>query len=163
MNHQQNAFTNLDQDVQLSRLDKYNKGLPEIRQWIFNVLKINESEYKGYDLLDILKDGMILCKLGNLVNIPNNPSLKCKNSKMPFVQMENISFFLKTCEMVGVPHDEIFQTVDLFDAKDPYQVIVTLISFSRFANQLNPSIPIIGPKVAKIKPNVPNKPLRLRS
>lgn len=113
--------------------------------------------------MDILRDGILLCQLGNLTNIPNNPCKKFKNSKMPFVQMENISLFLKTCEMVGVPHDEIFQTVDLYDGKDPYQVIVTLISFSRFANQLNGDIPVIGPKVAKIKPSVPTKPIRLRS
>lgn len=164
----QNAFTNLDQDVQLTRLDKYAKGESEIKQWIFQVLQISKEEVQEYhkhnqDLVDILKDGRILCELGNLMVIPNNPTKKFKNSKMPFVQMENISFFLKTCEMIGVPHDEIFQTVDLFDRKDPYQIIITLISFSRFANHLNPSIPVIGPKVAKIKPNVPNKPLRLRS
>lgn len=168
MSHNQNAFTNLDQDVTKSRIDKYHKSEPEVKQWLFQILNIPKEDIQNYqahgeDLISILKSGILLCKLGNLLNIPQNPTTKFKNSKMPFVQMENISFFLKTCEMIGVPHDEIFQTVDLYDNKDPYQIIITLISFSRRANEINSSIPVIGPKVAKIKPPVPNKPINLRS
>lgn len=167
MNNQE-ALTNLDQDVAQLRADKYSRSEAEIKDWLFKVLNIPISQVAEYqqhnqDLIDILKPGLLLCQLGNMLAIPNNPCTKVKNSRMPFVQMENISFFLKACEMIGVPHDEIFQTVDLFDRKDPYQVIVTLISFSRIANRMDHSIPVIGPKVAKIKPPVPLKPLSLRS
>lgn len=164
----QNASTNLDQDLHLSRDAKYKKSEKEVVEWIFNVLHTPHNErlqYQRYDLIEILKDGYILCQLGDLLNLPNSPTKKYKSSKMPFVQMENILFFLKACEMVGVAHDEIFQTVDLFDRKDPYQVIVTLMSFSRRAKETNGAVftEVIGPKVVKVKPPVPRKPIGLRS
>lgn len=166
----QSASTNLDQDLHLSRDAKYKKSEKEVTEWIFNALSTSQSErlqyqQHGQDLIEILKDGYVLCKLGDLLALPNSPTRKYKSSKMPFVQMENISFFLKTCEAIGVAHDEIFQTVDLFERKDPYQIIVTLISFSRRAHEVNSSAfpVVIGPKVVKVKPPVPRKPIGLRS
>lgn len=83
---------------------------------------------------------------------------------MPFVQMENILFFLQFCELVGMAHDEIFQTIDLFERKDPYQVVVTLMAFSRLAHAQKPHVfkTVIGPKAVKVKPQVPVKPLSLK-
>lgn len=165
---EQNANTNLDQDLTNSRHQKYTKSEPEIKHWIFSVLStpqltIDEYSSRSLDLIDILKDGELLCKLGKLLEIPNNPCSKYKSSKMPFVQMENISFFLKACELSGIPHEEIFQTIDLYERKDPYQIIITLISFSRRANEINSTnFPnVIGPKIVKIKPPVPKKPINL--
>lgn len=165
----QNASTNLDQDLKSSRSDKYSKSEPEVKAWLFQTLKLPQDridEYKAHnlDLIDILKDGELLCKLGLLLNIENNPCSKYRNSRMPFVQMESISFFLLACKSIGVPHDEIFQTADLFEGRDPYQVIVTMISFSRQANENNPVnfANVLGPKKAKVKPPVPRKPLRLQ-
>lgn len=166
----QNANTNLDQDLKNSRQSKYQSSEPEVKQWIYNILSIPKDTQTQYsqnnlDLLDILKDGELLCKLGNLLPIDNKPTSKYKNSKMPFIQMENISFFLSTCEIIGIPHDEIFQTVDLFERKDPYQIIITLISFSRKAHDLSPTnFPtLIGPKIVKVKPTIPKKPIGLSS
>jgi hypothetical protein len=64
--------------------------------------------------------------------------------------MENISQFLRACEMPPLnmaAHDR-FLTVDLFEAKDPAQVLQTLSAFSRAAHAANPSqFPTsIGPK-----------------
>ena len=165
----QEASTNLDQDLHSSREAKYQRSQAEVAKWIFNVLRTlpeEQEEYhkRGYDLIEMLKDGSMLCKLGDLLGLPNNPTRKYKSSKMPFVQMENILFFLKTCDMIGITHDEIFQTVDLFERKDPYQVVVTLISFSRKASEINPEAfkEAIGPKIVKVKPPVPHKPITLR-
>lgn len=166
----QNANTNLDQDLRESRESKYRKSQKEALQWILATLEIPESEKslyesKGYDLAEALKDGYLLCSLGQRLSIANNPTSKYKSSRMPFIQMENILFFLQVCKMVGVEHDEIFQTIDLFENKDPYQVVVTLMAFSREANKLSPDkFPLlIGPKVTKTKPPVPRKPIGLRS
>ena len=165
---EQNANTNLDQDLTNSRHQKYTKSEPEVKQWIFSVLStpqltIDEYSSRSLDLINILKDGELLCKLGKSLEIPNNPCSKYKSSKMPFVQMENISFFLKTCELIGISHDEIFQTIDLYERKDPYQIIITLISFSRRANEINSTkFPnVIGPRIVKVKPTVPKKPINL--
>ena len=58
---------------------------------------------------------------------------------MPFVQMENISHFLRACEMppLNLPAHDRFLTVDLYDAKDPAQVLQCLAAFSRRANIVN--------------------------
>ena len=60
---------------------------------------------------------------------------------MPFVQMENISHFLRACEMapLNLPSHDRFLTVDLYDGKDPAQVLQCIAAFSRRANAVNPS------------------------
>lgn len=60
---------------------------------------------------------------------------------MPFVQMENISHFLRACQSPPLnlqPHD-VFQTVDLYEAKDPAQVLQCITAFSRRARAVQPS------------------------
>lgn len=60
---------------------------------------------------------------------------------MPFVQMENISHFLRACELapLNLPSHDRFLTVDLYDGKDPTQVLQCIAAFSRRANAINPS------------------------
>lgn len=69
---------------------------------------------------------------------------------MPFVQRENISHFLRACEMppFNMPSHDRFLTVDLYDGKDPAQVLQCIQAFSRAANTVNPSqFPyVIGPR-----------------
>lgn len=163
----QAAATNLDQDLHLSRDAKYQRTQGEIVRWVFSTLAVPQAEQDAYaangcDLVDVLKDGLLLCRLGDRL-LPTAPTRRSKSSRMPFVQMENILFFLQLCESVGVAHDEIFQTVDLYERKDPYQVVVTLMSFSRRAREMAPDkFSVIGPKVVKVKPQVPRKPIALR-
>jgi transgelin len=59
---------------------------------------------------------------------------------MPFVQMENISHFLRACELppLSLPSHDRFLTVDLYDHKDPAQVLQCIAAFSRRANAVNP-------------------------
>lgn len=77
-----------------------------------------------------------------LVNLAvPNPGVKFKKSAMPFIQMENISHFLRACEQppLNMPSHDRFLTVDLFEAKDPAQVLQCLCAFSRVANSVSPS------------------------
>ncbi|KAK6454524.1 calponin homology domain-containing protein [Scheffersomyces xylosifermentans] len=179
----QNADTNLDEDVNNSRAARYKSSQLEVKKYLQSTLTphfpnlfdskfgngVNSNYINTIDLADILHDGEVLCKLGSLLpasKVPNNPcKSKYKNSKMPFIQMENISFFLSICEAIGLPHDEIFQTVDLYESKDPYQVVITLMSFSRLANNIDSTAfpTVIGPKPVKVKPTIPTKPFKLRS
>lgn len=64
--------------------------------------------------------------------------------------MENISHFLRACQSPPLnlqPHD-VFLTVDLYEKKDPTQVLQCISAFSRVANKVNPSNfqSVIGPK-----------------
>lgn len=72
---------------------------------------------------------------------------------MPFVQMENISIFLRACQQppLNLHQHDTFLTVDLYEQKDPAQVLQCLGAFSRAANAANPSrFPsAIGPAKAR--------------
>ena len=130
------------------RMSRYTPtAAKEIRQWIET--NLNEPLPPG-DLLEVLKDGVALCKLANLVLPP--PGIKFKASPMPFIQMENISHFLKACEVppLNMPAHDRFLTVDLYEGKDPAQVLQCLGAFSRQAHAVKPNIfkTTIGPKKA---------------
>jgi hypothetical protein len=140
------SVTSLDSDMRNLRMSRYTpQAANEARAWIEDTL--GRSLPSG-DLLDALRDGVALCELANLVLPP--PGVKFKKSQMPFIQMENISQFLKACEMPPLnmhAHDR-FLTVDLFESKDPAQVLQCIGAFSRQAHTANPSKfrSTIGPK-----------------
>lgn len=140
------SVTSLDSDMRNLRMSRYTpQAANEARGWIEDTL--GRSLPPG-DLLDALKDGVALCELANLALPP--PGIKFKKSQMPFIQMENISHFLKACEMppLNMPSHDRFLTVDLFEAKDPAQVLQCIGAFSRQAHAANPSTfrSTIGPK-----------------
>ncbi|KAI2602798.1 hypothetical protein GGR54DRAFT_468802 [Hypoxylon sp. NC1633] len=140
------SVTSLDKDLRKLRLDKYTPAAAnEARSWIEGILG---SRLPSNDLLDGLKDGVALCKLVNLATGP--PGVKFKQSAMPFIQMENISHFLRACQSppLNLQDHDMFLTVDLFERKDPTQVLQCLGAFSRAACSLNPSAfpSPIGPK-----------------
>ncbi|PSR94380.1 hypothetical protein BD289DRAFT_363501 [Coniella lustricola] len=131
------SVTSLDRDLRKLRLDKYTPAAAnEVRAWIEGVL--GERLPSG-DLLEGLKDGVALCKLVNRVLPP--PGVKFKTSSMPFVQMENISHFLRACKSppLNLQEHDMFLTVDLYEAKDPAQVLQCLGAFSRVASQVAPA------------------------
>ncbi|KAK9451296.1 calponin homology domain-containing protein [Limtongia smithiae] len=146
------SVSNLDQDVAELRKSKYDaKSAAEAKTWIESIL---DENLRDDDLMSVLKDGTILCRIANAV-IPDC-NLKFKQSRMPFVQMENISMFLKAATSLGLPQYDLFQTVDLFEQKDPAQVLQTLYSFSRYANKNVASVPVLGPKLG-IKHESPSR------
>ncbi|KAF2485327.1 hypothetical protein BDY17DRAFT_293374 [Neohortaea acidophila] len=141
------SVSSLDQDMRNLRMSRYTpQAAKEVRTWIEETL--GESLPSG-DLLEALKDGVALCKLVNLVM---SPGVKYKSSPMPFIQMENISHFLRACEMppLSMPAHDRFLTVDLYEGKDPAQVLQCLSAFSRQAHAARPTAirSTIGPKKA---------------
>lgn len=142
----------LDRDLRRLRLEKYTPAAAnEARSWIESIL--GEPLPAG-DLLAALKDGVALCRLVNLGLPP--PGVKFKKSAMPFVQMENISHFLRSCKSppYNLQEHDMFLTVDLFESKDPAQVMQCLSAFSRAANKANPTAfpTFIGPRAAGLTP-----------
>ena len=86
-----------------------------------------------------------------LVNLATGPpGVRYKESSMPFVQMENISHFLGACQSppINLPPHDVFLTVDLYEAKDPTQVLQCIEGFSRKAHTIQPGkFPrALGPK-----------------
>ncbi|KAJ6780530.1 hypothetical protein PWT90_03166 [Aphanocladium album] len=158
------SVTSLDKDLRKMRLDKYTPAAAnEARTWVEESLG---EKLSSPDLLEGLKDGVALCKLINLAVPP--PGIKFKQSAMPFVQMENISHFLRACQSppLNLHEHDIFLTVDLYEQKDPAQVLQCLGAFSRAAHGANPQrFPnAIGPRSSQAggAPSTPVSGLRGR-
>lgn len=164
------SVTSLDKDLRKMRLEKYTPAAAnEARTWIEDILGEN---LPSSDLLEGLRDGVALCRyvpflatltvaitnaaltphplsrLANLALPP--PGLRFKQSAMPFVQMENISLFLRACQSppLNLHQHDTFLTVDLYEQKDPAQVLQCIGAFSRAAHAASPqNFPAaIGPK-----------------
>ena len=99
--------------------------------------------------MDLLSNGVVLCLIVNKF-MPN----KCKIVESPVVfrRMENIEMFLRAAKEIGVPDEELFQSVDLVfpDRRNPKQVAICLYSLSRNIKNKYPNAKCkaIGPKLA---------------
>ncbi|KAL6122073.1 hypothetical protein NUSPORA_00921 [Nucleospora cyclopteri] len=114
----------------------------EVLQWLNTVLG---ADYKCMNIHDILRDGIILVKIikkcmGIKTNLPHKLA-------SPFFMMENIEFFILQCKKLGVPDNENFMTVDLFENKNMDQVKMCLGSLSRIVNKKNENCPVMGPRL----------------
>merc|ERR550539_1124207 len=117
----------------------------EVLQWVAAVLgePLPPAEFG-----EVLKDGVILCKL---INKLQPGSVKKFKEKGPaFLLMENVQSFLAAARNYGVPDEEVFQTPDLFEARNIPQVVLCLYSLGR-VTQKHPEYtgPAIGPKMAE--------------
>merc|ERR1739844_1784 len=116
----------------------------EVRDWIEAVL---EEPLPAGDYEEVLKDGVVLCRMMNKI-VPD--SIKKFKQKGPaFLLMENVQSFLAAIKKYGVPDEEVFQTPDLFEARNISQVTLRLYSLAR-TTQKHPEYtgPTLGPKMA---------------
>merc|ERR1711915_690746 len=99
------------------------------------------------DFGDVLKDGVVLCKLMN--KLQTGSVKKFKEKGPAFLLMENVQSFLAAAKKYGVPDEEVFQTPDLFEGRNIPQVALCLFSLAR-ATQKHPEFngPQLGPKMA---------------
>nr|CAD7426761.1 unnamed protein product [Timema monikensis] len=110
---------------------KYSEELAqESLEWIKEItgedINVDGSMDNFYELL---KDGTLLCRLVNLIQ-PNSVK-KINESKMAFKCMENINQFLEVAKNLGVPPQETFQTVDLWERQNLNSVVICLQSLGR--------------------------------
>eukprot|EP01098_Paradermamoeba_levis_P012401 TRINITY_DN542_c0_g1_i4.p1 TRINITY_DN542_c0_g1~~TRINITY_DN542_c0_g1_i4.p1 ORF type:complete len:195 (-),score=68.50 TRINITY_DN542_c0_g1_i4:25-609(-) len=133
-------------ELEKKRQASYDLNLEQqARDWILALT--GSSVGTGDAFAADLKDGSVLC---NLINKIKPGSVKKINKgKLPFPLMENIGAFLEGCRQCGVQSADLFQTVDLFEAKNMNQVVHCLHALGR-ASQKVPGFngPFIGVKEA---------------
>merc|ERR1711935_600155 len=111
------------------KMDENKTEQKEVLDWIQEVL---EEPLPSGDFAEVLKDGVILCRLMNKI-VPG--AIKKFKQKGPaFLLMENIQAFLAAIKKYGVPDEEVFQTPDLFEGRNIAQVTLTLYSLGPFTN-----------------------------
>ena len=84
-----------------------------MRTWIEKVL--DEKLEDGLGALEfqaVLQSGVVLCQLAN--KIKKDVCKLPRSTSQPAVQRENISFYLKACEKLGMTDNFIFMTDNLF-------------------------------------------------
>ncbi|KAF5303378.1 hypothetical protein FQR65_LT08291 [Abscondita terminalis] len=125
---------------------KYSDELAqESLEWVREILGEDINVAGDMDnFYDVLKDGQTLCRLVNTIK----PGIvkKVNSSSMAFKCMENINAFLEAAKELGVPAQETFQTVDLWERQNLNSVVICLQSLGRKAG--NYGKPTIGPKEA---------------
>lgn len=95
----------------------------------------------------MLKDGVVLC---GLINKIAPGSVKRVNKKGGnFALMENIEAFQKAIKAYGVPEEEVFQTSDLFEARNIKAVVKSLYALGRTCLNKGFDGPTLGPKMAQ--------------
>lgn len=121
----------------------------EARLWVEAVIgepldaSVSADEPLGQERFHAaLKDGIVLCKLANAII----GGVKFTTMKVPFKQMENINNFLSACEKYGVAKTDLFQTVDLFEKQNLWQVVLCLYALGRKAQAKGFNGPALGPR-----------------
>ncbi|KAI8992012.1 calponin homology domain-containing protein [Mycotypha africana] len=148
MEDEETPLYGIDKEIH-ARIDaKYSvEREKEARQWIEDLIG---EKFPSEDFAESLKDGTILCKLNShrVIEKLKPGSGKFKQSRLPFVQMENISIFLRGAEALGVPKHDLFQTIDLYEKKNMTQVVDAIFSLSRYGYKAGTSPDYLGPKLA---------------
>jgi len=127
--------------------EKYDRALAEqVLHWINEASGQNISTNgEMSEFVKTLKDGRALCNLANALH--PGAVKKINTSTMAFKEMENVNFFLDfITKVAGLPKNETFQTVDLYESQDPNSVLICLSALARKADKFGK--PTLGPKEA---------------
>lgn len=118
----------------------------ELLDWMEAVM--GEKIPRDQPFEKVLKDGVVICNFANKIKPGSVKRINKKGGN--FALMENHAAFQKAMKAWGVPDEEIFQTVDLFEARNIKQVCLSLAAFGRILSNHNGySGPTFGPKMAE--------------
>ncbi|XP_042883212.1 myophilin-like [Penaeus japonicus] len=115
----------------------------ECLEWIAVITSADINKSGDADnFYETLKNGQLLCQVINALK-PGQIK-KIQTSAMAFKCMENINAFVEGAKACGVPTQETFQTVDLWERQNLNSVVICLQSLGRKGSQFGK--PSIGPK-----------------
>jgi len=116
----------------------------EIIDWIEACTK---EKYSSLPFEKALKDGVAICKLINVLQPGSVGKIHSKGGN--FVLMQNIQAFQAAVRKYGVPEEDIFMPVDLFEARNIKAVVKSLYALARTAQAKGFDGPVMGPKMAE--------------
>ncbi|CAH0560234.1 unnamed protein product [Brassicogethes aeneus] len=99
----------------------------EAQEWMETILGAKFPPGQRYE--DVLKDGTVLCQVMNKLAPGSIPKINTTGGQ--FKMMENINNFQAAMKAYGVADIDVFQTVDLWEAKDIAGVTNTLFALGR--------------------------------
>ncbi|KAM3967220.1 myophilin [Aphomia sociella] len=136
----------INAEAQAKIHSKYNDAIAEETLiWIKELTgSPDNTAGDAHNFYEVLKDGTLLCKLVNVIQ--EGSVKKINQSTMAFKCMENINAFLEAVKKLGVPPQETFQTIDLWEKQNLYSVVTCLQSLGRKAGNYGKKS--IGPKEA---------------
>lgn len=104
----------------------------EVLQWCGAIIgePIPSGAYE-----DVLKDGVILAKVINKLIPGCIPKINTSGGNFKF--MENINAVQKGMKKFGVPPEDLFQTVDLFEKRNIPAVTSSIMALGRTCMQTN--------------------------
>ena len=100
-----------------------------------NQTPTTENNTKTEDFFPSLKDGVILCKVLQIVDKKFAQQKFNQSPKTPGNMLDNIALFINGCEEFGVKIS--FNSVDIIDSKNIKNVVASLHAFGLHANRLN--------------------------
>ena len=122
----------------------------QILAWLGEVTGQPELVSGGWP--DALTSGVALCELANALRPKTIPKKKISRSPKPFPQRENIRGFIEAARGFGVEDRDIFDTDDLFEAKNLSQVVLCCRALGRAAYSVEGYAgPCLGKKPAAAK------------
>ncbi|KAI8336975.1 hypothetical protein BC941DRAFT_470705 [Chlamydoabsidia padenii] len=123
------SFSHADRLCDQLRIEQQQSNLLAAKNFLEAILGTTLCN----DLHKELQDGVALCRLINCMKPDTVSSIGRKN--IPFVKMANISLFLQGAKDLGLQNSDLFQTVDLYEAKDMTAVINTILTLARICNK----------------------------
>jgi len=130
----------LTAEKHLGERNKYVES--EICLWVEAIL---EDPIPPKPFAELLKDGVLLCRVINTLKEGSIPKIK-----RPFTKdgcIENIEAFLSACKSMGVPEDKLFKANDLYLGENIPQVVIGLIELGKSCYSIpNFEGPYLGPK-----------------
>ena len=106
----------------------------EVKRWIEAVLQEPFPDDQLYE--DVLQDGIILCRLMNMLSPGSIPKMVSNRyNGYHFKSMENVTRFQNALVEFGVDKADIFQTNDLSEKEDIANVTNTLFALGRVVSE----------------------------
>jgi len=112
---QNKALSEATRSVASVKTSQEQANMDAARIWIEEV---TGRSWPSNDLWEATKDGVLLCELVNIIK--PEAVVKVNRPGKPFQEMENLTYFIGACKVLGVRDSDTFRPPDLFEKRVSY-------------------------------------------